>query len=406
MELPSIKSELHDYEFVPGDLQDLVRWCRKQADFYDLVIQGASRFLGDGNLGETQGQCSRLSSLRNLGDQLERLIPRLVNDEISSELEQLLLQIQGVITTAFGQYLLPPAESEIALNLKTLMEKDPSIGLPAIFAMTRYSGHKNAQFSYWFPEIWRGLGVGALLSTQDALQRKPEKYARAYREMVSTSIADMGRTRKKVELTLSNLKKDISAFSSKTIFFDEAHAQRLAETERLTNQTISEVAKEIAEFKTFVKSEIALKAPVTYWETKAAEHENRAFFFGIAVFILMFFCGVGAFQSVGFVKELVGDGGKTNYAGIAVVAVLVTLILWMLRLVVRLFLSQQHLGADARERTAMVKTYLALKEAGVAPNNGDLTPVLVALFRPSSDGIVKDEAMPPVLAEILTRTKN
>jgi hypothetical protein len=120
----------------------------------------------------------------------------------------------------------------------------------------------------------------------------------------------------------------------------------------------------------------------------------------------MFLCGVGAFHSLNFVKELVGAGGNTNYAGIAVVAVLVTIILWMLRLVVRLFLSQQHLGADARERTAMVKTYLALKEAGVAPKDGDLTPVLVALFRPSSDGIVKDEAMPPVLAEILTRTKN
>jgi hypothetical protein len=315
-------------------------------------------------------------------------------------------QLRNIISTAFATYKLPPAESEIALNLKALMEKDPSIGLPAIFSLTTYNGYQNRQFSHWYPEIWRGLGIGALLSTQSTLQRKPEKYAKAYREMVSNSQADLGRTREKVEQTLSDLKQDLNAFNLKTIAFDEAHANRLHETEKITAKTISDATQEIAEFKTFVKSEIALKAPVTYWETKAAEHENRAFFFGIAVFILMFLCGVGAFQSLSFVKELVGEGGKTNYAGIAVVAVLVTLILWMLRLVVRLFLSQQHLGADARERTAMVKTYLALKEAGVAPNNGDLTPVLVALFRPSSDGIVKDEAMPPVLAEILTRTKN
>jgi hypothetical protein len=406
MNLPSIKSDVYGYEFVPGDVQELVQWCRKQADFYNLVIKNSSRFLNDNNLQYTQTQCAQLGSLQSLADYLEQLNSQQESEQNSQRINEVLSQISSVCEHAINQFQLPPADSEVALNLKMLMEKDPSIALPALFALTRFSGYPNNQFTNWFPEIWRGMGIGALLSAQHNLQAKPEKYAKAYRELVNTAQAELGRTRFQAAATLRDLRKHVSEFKVQSDGFSEAHSQQVSSAAESIDKLIERSEQEIEKYKFFVKQEIALKAPVTYWETKAAEHENQAFGFGIAVIVLMFLCGVGAFHSLSFVKELVGEGGKTNYAGIAVVAVLVTLVLWMLRLVVRIFLSQQHLGADARERTAMVKTYLALKEAGVAPNNGDLTPVLVALFRPSSDGIVKDEAMPPVLAEILTRTKN
>ena len=401
MDLPSIKSELYDYEFVPGDLQDLVQWCRRQADFYDLVLLGSSRLRGELNLNEARSQCEQLSYLGTIGDQLERLIPRADNDEPTPELDQLMSELKNKINLAFGQYKLPPAESEIALNLKALMEKDPSVGLPAIFSLIRYNGYQSRQFSQWHPEIWRGLGIGAMLSAQSTLQRKPENYASAYREMVSNSQAELARTRKKVELTLSNLKKDVSAFSLKTVSFDEAYANRLDQTEKITAKTISDVTQEIADFKTFVKKEIALKEPVTYWRDKANAHQNVAMGFGIlSVALMCLFAGTTYY----FAKEITSFAG-TNYVGLALVGVIVTLAFWMLRLCVRIFLGQQHMASDGKERVAMVTTYLALHEAGLAPKDGDLTPVLVALFRPSTDGMVKDEAMPPVLAEILTRTK-
>lgn len=66
--------------------------------------------------------------------------------------------------------------------------------------------------------------------------------------------------------------------------------------------------------------------------------------------------------------------------------------------------SEMHLKTDAEERVAMVKTYLALMESGKAPTD-TLSPVLTALFRPASDGIVKDDSMPFGLAEILSKQR-
>ena len=70
-----------------------------------------------------------------------------------------------------------------------------------------------------------------------------------------------------------------------------------------------------------------------------------------------------------------------------------TVYLWIARIVVRLFLSEIHLGMDARERVVMVDSYLALlnKDEG-AIDNEHRTIILSALFRPTQDGIVKDDA--------------
>jgi hypothetical protein len=51
----------------------------------------------------------------------------------------------------------------------------------------------------------------------------------------------------------------------------------------------------------------------------------------------------------------------------------------------------------------MVQTYLALIEGGKLTNGEDRQLILQALFRPASDGIVKDEGIPASFFEVLTR---
>lgn len=400
MDLPVIKSIAYSYEFIPADVEELARWCQLQAEFYEKIDQGPTHNRQEHAFAEVRTQIRAAISLGPLAEQI-----KVAREKQDSNLESLINSLQSITNQLFNQYGLPPADSEVGLQLNAHLAIDPVVGVPALYALST-SASQNHHFQVQHPALWRGLGIGASLSLLRSQKQKPQRYAKAVREWVNSAQSDLARTRTRAEQTVKVLRSNATDFEDKIANFEEQHTERLKLTTDATENLLTETRQEIEKYKFFVKQEIALKAPVTYWETKAAEHENQAFGFGIAVVVLMFLCGVGAFHSLSFVKELVGEGGKTNYAGIAVVAVLVTLVLWMLRLVVRIFLSQQHLGADARERTAMVKTYLALKEAGVAPKDGDLTPVLVALFRPSSDGIVKDEAMPPVLAEILTRTRN
>ena len=51
----------------------------------------------------------------------------------------------------------------------------------------------------------------------------------------------------------------------------------------------------------------------------------------------------------------------------------------------------------------MVQTYLSLLEGGSIPADGDRKLILEALFRPTADGMVKDEALPHVVLDLLTK---
>jgi hypothetical protein len=54
--------------------------------------------------------------------------------------------------------------------------------------------------------------------------------------------------------------------------------------------------------------------------------------------------------------------------------------------------------------TTLTHTYLSLMEGDQLTSKEDRQLILQALFRPASDGIVKDEGVPFSLAEVLTRT--
>jgi hypothetical protein len=82
---------------------------------------------------------------------------------------------------------------------------------------------------------------------------------------------------------------------------------------------------------------------------------------------------------------------------------LVTLAFWFIRLLVRIFLSNIHLENDASERVTMAKTYLALIRDGSFEGKEHIGTILAALFRPTGDGIVKDEGLPPTAMEWLTK---
>lgn len=83
--------------------------------------------------------------------------------------------------------------------------------------------------------------------------------------------------------------------------------------------------------------------------------------------------------------------------------------LWLLRILVRLFLTQLHLWTDAAERVVMVNTYLALLVgkgvlAGKTPfGDEQLTIILTQLFRHGSTGLFKDDASPQMPLDVLVR---
>lgn len=96
------------------------------------------------------------------------------------------------------------------------------------------------------------------------------------------------------------------------------------------------------------------------------------------------------FQKVGSDNELAA--GVLFFGALAVWT---TGALWATRIMSRIYMSEHHLAVDAGERATMATTYLALTNTRSADEK-DRAVVLAALFRPTADGIVKDDP-PPLL---------
>lgn len=209
-----------------------------------------------------------------------------------------------------------------------------------------------------------------------------------------------------------------------------------AQTERDSQWTtqLTATAEELKQLNATYDAYMALAAPVSYWEEKQKKHGNWAKWSFIALTLCMVAFGGVLFWELRGVAQMIEDtriaavASTTTNAklGSAVATaptssalsplldvlatwkigayiLLVTLAFWFIRLLVRIFLSHIHLENDAAERVTMAKTYLALIRDGSFEGKDNIGTILAALFRPTGDGIVKDEGLPPTAMEWLTK---
>lgn len=158
----------------------------------------------------------------------------------------------------------------------------------------------------------------------------------------------------------------------------------------------------------------AIKEPVKLWTEKEREHiskmEGALLYFqrglmaiglavcamiGFVVFspevIILAFAPLGCDLSAptdlcngfSFRGFLISGGALT----------LLTLLLWFVRLKMKEYLSERHLALDSRERRAFAQAYIGLlSEGDISEEAKEQRAVVYAsLFRPSTDGIVKEE---------------
>jgi len=156
-----------------------------------------------------------------------------------------------------------------------------------------------------------------------------------------------------------------------------------------------------------------LKAPVDYWSKKADAHDRGGIIWGIVSLFWILVAGAAQawiiwnlFQFAVTSAETHTDIPVTVLSSLGALGLLSTTVyLWISRILVRLFLSEIHLGMDAKERVVMVQSYLALSYEDVVESE-QRAIVLSALFRPTQDGIVKDDAAAdPTLIGLLNQLR-
>lgn len=185
--------------------------------------------------------------------------------------------------------------------------------------------------------------------------------------------------------------------------------------------------------RTSFEADMNLSAPVRFWEEKRRSHRKLALLFSALAIVAMFFTYILISREVDSIRigfesagskilkgmaatsknvsssvssnDMLGQIGPIWHFDFALLILMLLLCFWVLRILVRLFLSQIHLENDAAERCAMIKTYIAMYRRRKM-GNGDheqLTLILSSLFRQAGDGIVKDDSIPPSLMDFMTR---
>ena len=183
---------------------------------------------------------------------------------------------------------------------------------------------------------------------------------------------------------------------------DQTHQDQESRFKKLVDQS----ERELSAIASTYDERLALQAPVQYWTKKASDHRalSKKFGWWFGVSFVAVLVALGLELGLWLLPALpVTSTDLPAYWVVVVFAASVTFALWPLRILSRLLLSNIHLRTDAEERVTLANTYLSLlrSEAGLEPDDRRL--ILEALFRRSSTGIVRDDAMPHTPISQLTR---
>jgi hypothetical protein len=155
-------------------------------------------------------------------------------------------------------------------------------------------------------------------------------------------------------------------------------------------------------------NKLKFEAPVKLWKERADYHEGNAeqaqkYFYAFCAVAISF----GIFVPIIFGEKIAASfqdqrclpqiptacitvfsaKGPLTIGGILLAT---SILLWLVRLQHKVYLSERHLCLDAKEKSAFAETYLAMRQDSKldASNEGI---VLQSLFRPTQDGIVRDD---------------
>jgi hypothetical protein len=317
---------------------------------------------------------------------LNHYISLLMND--AARREELAPQIQGILDRRFNIEKAIYSKTPVAQYVLSLKQKDAKIAA--------HTGHILIGRD---PEGSRSGFMASALAANYMFgpQSVPESAAMAWAKIVEAisegqaklrteagAAADEWRTRRDDITNLHNHQRDA---------FEADQGKR---TEGFTIQT-GEHEKRMDQIEETFKTGQSLKAAVTYFTTKGTEHAAKAKVFAWSAGI------AGALIAAGVALSPQALGNDPKPAQIGVAFALAFLALWLLRVLVRLFFSNTHLSTDMKTRATLVETYLALIQEGGGIADKDRARIVDLVFRPASDGLVKEDGTPPTLFSLFQR---
>lgn len=169
-----------------------------------------------------------------------------------------------------------------------------------------------------------------------------------------------------------------------------------------------------------VLKNIELKQATTYWEKQGKKYNIRYFIYSaISVIIAIFLISITFYlinctelfksnltnTTEQKITETISQvAHSTSFFNYIIFIMFTTIMVWMMKILVKIMLSNYHLAVDANERVIMINTYLVLLEDGKGFEESDKKVILDNIFRQTNHGIIKDETSVTV-ADIVSSFK-
>ena len=302
-------------------------------------------------------------------------------------------ELRNILATRYEQSGNLVASDLVALSLATLAEKSSRA---AAIALSTYHGMEPiidpTQLSQ-DEDLKVGRAVGRLL-----LSGWVSNAANAAKEAFKRSQTELGRTRDEFAEAVADTEKEADQLVAQTrqLFTQLEHevsARHGQETEKRTEE-FDRLKSNLEGLTAAYEARMELQAPVAYWRNKSNIHASMAKGYATALVIYAVSALVLLYVIFYFTASLLPNDPKDLSVAlifkISAISLLTTAVaFWIGRILLRNYVSDRHLYNDAQERRTMIMTFLALTRKK-AVTDDDRKLILGALFRPASDGIVKE----------------
>lgn len=323
-----------------------------------------------------------------------------------SQYQSYLTEIQNCLRSAFIDTKLPHSTSTLGKRIEAYRINQNSEAA-SFFASAFIPPPEGYHFSPQRISAWHGLVEGLIEKfniTQTSLKGRKNAADAAFEQLRGKAeelVSDKTAAYDELQRNFASIHENINTVSNEQLSsFDEAQKTRNTSFTDL----VESHSKELASLRKTFREELALRAPADYWETKRIKHTKYSWITGVISFSGIGASGYGLYWLIGDLLKNTTQAATPDSWRVAFLALAGLFAIWAVRLIVRMFLSNLHLASDADERVVMVKTYLSLIEGDQLSSNEDRQLILKALFRPTTDGLVKDEGIPPSFLEFLSRS--
>ena len=377
-----IKTESGSKWFETG--QDFIAWVNEQKNIYSFF-------------NNVQNRHNEYQLSRELARHWQQLID--VSDQLSQQQadEEQYATTLEILVNEFQKKLkakeIFTSDASFAGFVQELAKKNPNVAAAALAYFMDFN------LNNWDMDVARG--VQTAIDWERDFSGRVEQEESSLQSMKDSWDGEFNRQRDEADKTQQRLeclcKRADTLIKAQQKRFDssvESYDERLEKALDEANAKLENITRTYDE-------KLALHSAVRYWGLQEKYHKKRSIGFGVVTAIVAGLVLWGIYEYAKYFLDM--DIKTIPVSRLVTMAIITTFGIWAVRLSANLFMAHTHLKTDAHERRTMMHTYLSLLRKGEGPKDDERQLILQTLFRPGTTGMIKEDAGPGNLVNMLNR---